>query len=357
MAAVLDAVRPWLFVGNGESALDWRLCHGRGITRFLRVGGPPPPMNRLRPGDGPDGPARTSSVEDVESIDIDDDEDADLLSILGRCHAFIGRSKPDCGGEGPAAAGGRPGKVLVYCSAGVSRSQAVVASYLMSDEGASLNAALATLPEHASPNDNFLAQLSILERMGGRLDADSKVFRAFRQNRIARRAMLYGYFDGDGVGDADYGEVGAREGAGGADAGGTAGACAGAADTVFRCRTCRRVVATSSNLVEHEAAGGAGPPCHLYTEALSWMRGELEQGKLEGKLLCVGCGARIGKYSWRGMQCVCKAWVVPAFMIQRAKVDAIRSVPDAVVAAPVRGAAAAAGARRGTVAPFGPGGA
>ena len=238
----------------------------------------------------------------------------------------------------------------------MANSQAVVASYLMSDEGASLNAALATLPEHASPNDNFLAQLSILERMGGRLDADSKVFRAFRQNRIARRAMLYGYFDGDGVGDADYGEVGAREGAGGADAGGTAGACAGAADTVFRCRTCRRVVATSSNLVEHEAAGGAGPPCHLYTEALSWMRGELEQGKLEGKLLCVGCGARIGKYSWRGMQCVCKAWVVPAFMIQRAKVDAIRSVPDAVVAAPVRGAAAAAGARRVTMASFGPGG-
>lgn len=319
----MDAVRPWLFVGNGESALDWRLCLSKGITRFLRVGGPPPPVNRMRPGDAT--ATTRSSVEDVKSIDIDDDEDADLLSILAACHAFIDSSKPD--GEGwTGSAEKQPGKVLVYCSAGVSRSQAVVASYLMRDEGATLNAVLAELPEHASPNDNFLAQLSILERMGGRLDTDSKVFRAFRQNRIARRAMMYGYFDGDDLSDGDYGEVDVDEGKGArGDDGGI----------VYRCRKCRRVVATSSNAVEHEE-GDAGArdgsptgrePCHLYIEALTWMRAELDEGKLEGKLMCVGCDSRIGKYSWRGMQCVCKAWVVPAFMLQRAKVDAIVNVP------------------------------
>ena len=46
------------------------------------------------------------------------------------------------------------------------------------------------------------------------------------------------------------------------------------------------------------------------------------QGELAGKLSCVGCGTRIGKYSWRGMQDARQKWIVPAFMIQRARVDA-----------------------------------
>ena len=58
--------------------------------------------------------------------------------------------------------------MLVYCSAGMSRSQAVVASFIMHEEGVCLNEALTQLPQHASPNENFLAQLLLLEKMGGR---------------------------------------------------------------------------------------------------------------------------------------------------------------------------------------------
>ena len=215
----------WLFVGSGEAAQDWRRCHALGITRFLRLGGPPPPMNRIRPQlpHRADATTKTTStettsgsdaqeayaslkavqtdtatatytVQDVMSFEIDDDDEADLLSILPTCNEFILKSKPQQQGETEqngvklletsASSTMLPGEsvqevdassnsnnnngILVYCSAGVSRSQSVVASFLMWNEQLSLNQAMTELPQHASPNENFMKQLLLLERMGGR---------------------------------------------------------------------------------------------------------------------------------------------------------------------------------------------
>ena len=204
----LCAVRlPWLFVGDGDAAQDWRQCHARGITRFLRLGGPPPPVNRMRPSprDAEVGavPAESVSftVQDVMNLEINDDEEADLLSILPACNEFIVKSKPKIQSDS-AIRENSTGKeditddeerllmsskcttssvllerrqqmmeanngVLVYCSAGISRSQSVVASFLMWSERLDLNQAMAELPHHASPNANFMKQLLLLERMGG----------------------------------------------------------------------------------------------------------------------------------------------------------------------------------------------
>ena len=310
---VCDAVRPWLYVGNGAAASDWRGCLSRGVTRYLRVGGgPPPPMNRLRPGGGAGGGAcvndddgekaaaaasTVDTVVDTMSVEIDDDNDADLLSLLPQCHAFLERSKLDASpagddeSDGTSSSGtGASGAVLVYCSAGMSRSQAVAASFLMRIEGLSLHEALSQLPQHASPNENFLAQLLLLEKMGGTVNVDSKVFRAFRQKRIARRTLMYGYFDSDDVSDLDYGNVVTETNAGLH----RHAAAAGQESVVYRCRKCRRIVASSSNEIgpspddnndENNGADEQGNQSltiesQIYTEAIAWMREELEKVRI-----------------------------------------------------------------------------
>lgn len=113
----------------------------------------------------------------------------------------------------------------------------------------------------------------------------------------------------------------------------------------LRCKKCRRVLATSRFIIPHQqqsAAAGPGgkPPCpHHFIEPLSWMRDVLEEGLLDGRLMCPGggggggaggsgggarCGANIGRYAWQGFKCSCGEWVCPAFSLQASKVDETR---------------------------------
>ena len=139
-------------------------------------------------------------------------------------------------------------------------------------------------------------------------------------------------------------------GAGGASSGdgGTSGA-EGTATSVlsYRCRRCRHQLATSNYILPHTAsaaparksaydrskersnpqqAAGGGECAHLFLEPLSWMRPELEQGKMEGRLECPNakCGTSVGRYAWQGMKCSCGAWVVPGVSLGRGKVDEVR---------------------------------
>lgn len=108
-----------------------------------------------------------------------------------------------------------------------------------------------------------------------------------------------------------------------------------ASRSAFRCRRCRTSLATSPYLVQHtpqhipsnSSNSSPTPECaHLFLEPLSWMKTELEQGKLEGRLECPNakCGANVGKYAWQGMRCSCGEWIVPAVSIARGRVDEVR---------------------------------
>lgn len=111
-----------------------------------------------------------------------------------------------------------------------------------------------------------------------------------------------------------------------------------ASSSSFRCRRCRTSLATSPYLIRHtpqraqstspiSSSPAPAPSCaHLFLEPLSWMRAELEHGKLEGRLECPNakCGANVGKYAWQGMRCSCGEWIVPAISIARGRVDEVR---------------------------------
>lgn len=63
-----------------------------------------------------------------------------------------------------------------------------------------------------------------------------------------------------------------------------------------------------------------------FTEPLSWMRPQLENGELSGKLVCPNtrCNAKLGTFDWSGLRCSCAAWISPGFALNASKVDEIR---------------------------------
>jgi dual specificity phosphatase 12 len=103
-----------------------------------------------------------------------------------------------------------------------------------------------------------------------------------------------------------------------------------------------RPLATSQYLISHEPlratsaddkSSNTSTACgHYFLDALSWMRPELEQGKLDGRLECPKCHANVGKYAWQGMQCSCGDWVLPAISLIKSRVDTARTRPAGSVA-------------------------
>lgn len=114
-------------------------------------------------------------------------------------------------------------------------------------------------------------------------------------------------------------------------------------DTEIKCRKCRRLLAQPGFLVaphrqppptENEAKqkekitrpNGHGADCaHLFLHPLSWMRGNLADSQLDGRLSCPNqrCGANVGKFAWQGLRCSCGAWVTPGFALARGRVDEV----------------------------------
>lgn len=106
-------------------------------------------------------------------------------------------------------------------------------------------------------------------------------------------------------------------------------------------KSCRRTLATSLYLIGHEKIRNENEPsnhqpqspmnskdcAHYFVDPLSWMRPELEQGKLDGRLECPKCKTNVGKYAWQGMQCSCGDWVVPGISLAKGRIDEVKSRP------------------------------
>lgn len=116
-------------------------------------------------------------------------------------------------------------------------------------------------------------------------------------------------------------------------------------EATYRCRRCRTPLATTAYLIPHAPPSPTTKPpsknshtpistltpqqqacAHLFLDPLSWMRPELELGKLEGRLECPKCRRNVGKYAWQGMRCSCGGWVVPGICLGRGRVDEVVGV-------------------------------
>jgi dual specificity phosphatase 12 len=86
----------------------------------------------------------------------------------------------------------------------------------------------------------------------------------------------------------------------------------------------RRPLATSQYLTSHSKDPANSKCAHYFVDPLSWMRTELEQGKLEGRIECPNCHSNVGKYAWQGMQCSCGEWLVPGISLSKGRIDEAR---------------------------------
>ncbi|KAK7421492.1 tyrosine protein phosphatase yvh1 [Neonectria punicea] len=299
-------------------------------------------------------------------IDVDDVDDANLLVELPKAVQFIdeglraskGHSKNavetqeaddaalDKGVEQLTIGGdGNPRGIFVHCAAGKSRSVSAIIAYLLwrypnrfdpnitptalsdpthahpasSSQGRSrketsveaVHAALTfvrrTRPM-GEPNPGFMDQLALWWEMGCPDDVETHPV-------YQRWAYMREVEEGLAVGQAPTRLRFEDEEAQPHDESGLS----------LRCKKCRRTLATAPFIVDHKPAKkDSTAACqHFFVEPLGWMRSILEQGELNGRLLCPNakCGAGVGRYDWKGFRCSCGDYISPAFSLQRARVD------------------------------------
>lgn len=138
----VSLILPYLYIGpcSATSATSTFVAR-QGITHIISVGKKP-----------------ESTLDSVTylRLSIEDDPSADLSKVGGEALEFINKArarKKSC-------------KIFVHCSAGISRSPAVVAFYLMQGCGMSLKQALGLIVRarpNACPNPGFISQLQQTE--------------------------------------------------------------------------------------------------------------------------------------------------------------------------------------------------
>ncbi|KAK3113076.1 tyrosine protein phosphatase yvh1 [Teratosphaeriaceae sp. CCFEE 6253] len=209
---------------------------------------------------------------------------------------------------------------------GKSRSATVMCAFLMRRNGITPTEALSQIRESrplCEPNDGFWKQLELYHEIVTPENVDeTPAYQRWLYQREVELSRACGQapeaekirFEDEHVSEQDD------------------------ADFEMRCKKCRRPLATSQYLVKHQARqkGQATACSHYFLDPLSWMKPELEQGKLDGRLECPKCSANVGKYAWQGMQCSCGDWVVPGISLARGKIDEVKSQPQSAAGMGIR---------------------
>ncbi|TGZ83872.1 dual specificity protein phosphatase 12 [Ascodesmis nigricans] len=249
-------------------------------------------------------------------IEVDDVEEENLIEHFARSYSWIDEAVK------------KGGRVFIHCAMGKSRSATVLCAYLMRSRKLGRDDALARIREtrpFVEPNPDFMKQLELYEKMGWVDDIDEHpIYQRWlwrRELELSRQAGVAP--DRVHFRDAEkemVAEAGMKE-------------AQGERFVELRCKKCRRTLANSHFLTPHIPKASQPPhprvpqqPCsHHFLEPLKWMKNELEQGKLEGKLDCPNskCGGKVGSYAWQGMKCSCGEWVVPGISLARGRVDEV----------------------------------
>ncbi|XP_015596741.1 dual specificity protein phosphatase MPK-4 [Cephus cinctus] len=326
-----DEIEPGLFLGNLTAATDFEWLKEAKITHILTVDSCPLPR-------------KVQVLPDIvlKYIQVTDLPREDLLTYLEDSYQFIQHALES------------GGKILVHCYFGVSRSATLVIAYIMKKYSIGYTEAFELVKKKrrfVCPNPGFVEQLRLYEDMGHSIDNRNVHFKMYRLQIAAdkvRKAKILPQSCMDLVKpDPALTTVHPEP-------------------TVYRCKKCRRIVASASNVLPHmprekqvwrhisskrynksprqdkQANKPAEnlqkeelPPTEVCTktyflEPLSWMPNIMHN--VEGKLNCPKCSTKLGSFSWvAGCQCPCGSKIAPAFYLVPSKVDWSNAVQNVQV--------------------------
>ncbi|XP_022085266.1 dual specificity protein phosphatase 12-like isoform X2 [Acanthaster planci] len=217
---------------------------------------------------------------------------------------------------------------------GVSRSSTIVIAYLMHRDKITFREAYDIVREQhpmAEPNYGFMDLLHLFEAMGCQFSSTNRLYRQHRLGQMAE-SIQAGQEVPKEVIAADPLERASDQ-----------------TEITYKCRRCRRAIFLDLSVLSHITGEGqrsfqwhkqshplsqgvSSPPSDtmdpsasctsLFVEPVKWME-PLMIGRLDGKLSCPKCNARLGSFNWSGLRCSCGAWVTPAFQIHRNRVDKV----------------------------------
>ncbi|XP_046403598.1 dual specificity protein phosphatase MPK-4 [Ischnura elegans] len=211
----LDLIEPGLWLGNLTAATDVDALVSNKITHILTVDSCPLPRKIT------ELPGMVTKF-----IQVTDLPKEDLLSHFEGAYEFI-------------ANGMEVGVVLVHCYFGVSRSATIVTAFLMKKHHISYEEAIERVKScrrFVGPNRGFIAQLCLYEDMGWCIDRDYLGYRLFRLQISAdkyQKAKILPQSCSDVV-KPDPAKITVRP-----------------EPIVYRCKKCRRIVASASDLIPH----------------------------------------------------------------------------------------------------------
>lgn len=147
-------LRNFLYLGPVSATANSSFLHSHGITHILSIGRSP--AVRLDANDETTTASSSATLMRIayHRLALNDLEHADIKPCVDQACEIL---------DGVAKGGG---KVLVHCSAAISRSPTIVAAYLMKRHGYTLRESLKTLVrtrDAIAPNPGFLNQLGEME--------------------------------------------------------------------------------------------------------------------------------------------------------------------------------------------------
>ncbi|XP_067009394.2 dual specificity protein phosphatase MPK-4 [Anabrus simplex] len=296
----LDCIEPGLWLGNLTAATDVETLSRLHINHILTVDSCPLPRKiTMLPG------VKTKFIQ------VTDTPREDLLSHFAEALDFI-------------KAGQETSVVLVHCYFGVSRSATIVIAYIMKKHNLSYEEAFQRVKERrrfVGPNPGFQSQLRLFELMGFQIDKHNVQFRMFRLQIAADQVKKVKILPQSCVDvmKSDPNLITVRP-----------------EPLVYRCRKCRRILASASNLLPHvkkekpswvddkwtKEDHSTLALCSetYFVEPIVWMT--CVTNNLQGKLHCPKCNSKLGSFSWiMGCQCPCGSKISPAFYLVPSKVE------------------------------------
>ncbi|KAF9579834.1 dual specificity phosphatase 12 [Lunasporangiospora selenospora] len=345
----MQEIVPGLFLSGSQAAQNREILNENGITHVIQV------TDILTP--------KFPGEFIYKLITVPDLDETNLIKHFAATYKFIQE----------AIDNGK--KVLVHCMAGASRSVTIVCAYLMKTKQISTEEAIALVRELrpiADPNNGFRAQLDLYADIEYEVDINRSEYRRFLISAMAAEREMIGYIQemtlaADPMKAVQSGpRIAGRLPAGPLPApptgplpdvramidprgSTTLGQAQSRPLPPLKCKKCRRALVSRDNVIEHmpgqgqnafeyrkrdavlhisEAIqsnnttvrhGASGAGCQQYfVEPVEWIQGL--QG-LEGKIACPKCDSKLGAFNWSGDQCSCGAWVTPAFMMHKGKVD------------------------------------